>query len=320
MRAATPRSRTIRRSSSTTSTAGRSRAPSPVLQEPYRAGRFHLRSAVHQPSAGPSSHSPEAQAGAHHVRQLRPRRSTTDARPTYRSLRAFQGHVRQGGVDRPGEKIDHIAGSSSAPENLQLLCAPCHREKTDAAFVPGPPDKVEWLQKIFRERVQPQHPVRWCDTTSEDQTPEGPWAYACRSRKSERRQRLLARLHRAHGLRPSGFPKRTKTWEMWELAEAPELKTRTPTRTPPTTSGLDPTSSTSCRRTIDRPSPPSPGNIPLLSSCKFCLREREWYESNELVHSWRWRVETLIVDHGLCGGEPGTSSDRQKPADHRAES
>lgn len=31
--------------------------------------------------------------------------------------------------------------------------------------------------------------------------------------------------------------------------------------------------------------------------------------ANELVRGWRWRVESLIVDHGLRGGEPGTCSD-----------
>ncbi|MGY0068224.1 transposase family protein [Streptomyces sp. QTS137] len=38
---------------------------------------------------------------------------------------------------------------------------------------------------------------------------------------------------------------------------------------------------------------------------------------NELVHGWHWRVETLIVDHGLCGGEPDACSDHPQSTDHR---
>ncbi|WP_176710221.1 hypothetical protein [Streptomyces sp. Wb2n-11] len=40
---------------------------------------------------------------------------------------------------------------------------------------------------------------------------------------------------------------------------------------------------------------------------------------DELVHGWRRRVEIVIVDHGLRGGEPSTRSNRPKPADHRAD-
>lgn len=34
----------------------------------------------------------------------------------------------------PGEGIDHISGDSNALENLQFLCAACHRKKTLAGF------------------------------------------------------------------------------------------------------------------------------------------------------------------------------------------
>lgn len=77
-----------------------------------------------------------------------------------RSLSAkVRGEIieRDGGICRkcgkPGNEIDHIAGSSADLSNLQLLCRDCHMEKTMALMVPATPDVVARVFDPIHERA-----------------------------------------------------------------------------------------------------------------------------------------------------------------------
>jgi hypothetical protein len=68
----------------------------------------------------------------------------------------------------PGTEIDHIAGSSSAPTNLQLLCHTCHVEKTGESIVwrqTTPAERailVAVLQRVFSpEPLRPSDAANW---------------------------------------------------------------------------------------------------------------------------------------------------------------
>lgn len=68
-----------------------------------------------------------------------------------------------GGV---GVQIDHISGSSSDLENLQLLCARCHNEKTRENFVTISPEThpQEWAKReALLSRVYTPQPILICD-------------------------------------------------------------------------------------------------------------------------------------------------------------
>jgi 5-methylcytosine-specific restriction endonuclease McrA len=72
----------------------------------------------------------------------------------------------------PGNQIDHIRGSSSDLENLQVLCPKCHNEKTTAGFVKISPEThpEEWAKReALLARVHAPRPVRLCDATEWDQ-------------------------------------------------------------------------------------------------------------------------------------------------------
>jgi hypothetical protein len=90
---------------------------------------------------------------------------------------------------QPGTDIDHIEGSSSELENLQLLCKPCHNEKTKSKLVPLPPEDEEGGAEIEAKRVSllfranSLTPQRGCDG-------EERWRTFSRQVMSERRQAL----------------------------------------------------------------------------------------------------------------------------------
>ena len=79
----------------------------------------------------------------------------------------------------PGDQIDHVAGSSNDPSNLQVLCDPCHRTKTTANFVPAGPEAIALADKLRTERVEPTKPSRPCDD-------EVNWQTESRRRKAAR--------------------------------------------------------------------------------------------------------------------------------------
>lgn len=62
----------------------------------------------------------------------------------------------------PATEIDHIAGSSSDPENLQALCSPCHHDKTVATFRPATPEEAVEGKAIWT-RITVRRPIRLCD-------------------------------------------------------------------------------------------------------------------------------------------------------------
>ncbi len=62
----------------------------------------------------------------------------------------------------PATDIDHIAGSSSDPENLQALCKPCNMAKARANFRSATPEEAAEGNAI-RARITAERPVRLCD-------------------------------------------------------------------------------------------------------------------------------------------------------------
>jgi 5-methylcytosine-specific restriction endonuclease McrA len=62
----------------------------------------------------------------------------------------------------PATDIDHIAGSSSDPENLQALCKPCNMAKARANFRSATPEEAAEGNAIWA-RIRAERPVRLCD-------------------------------------------------------------------------------------------------------------------------------------------------------------
>ena|SRR2546425_964140 len=62
----------------------------------------------------------------------------------------------------PATDIDHIAGSSSDPDNLQALCKSCNMAKAAANFRPATPERAA-EGKAIRARITAERPVRLCD-------------------------------------------------------------------------------------------------------------------------------------------------------------
>jgi HNH endonuclease len=68
---------------------------------------------------------------------------------------------------KPGVEIDHVAGSSSDIDNLQLLCRRCHELKTNASLRIIMPDSENWeqvnsLHDRFYASVHAPTPLRPC--------------------------------------------------------------------------------------------------------------------------------------------------------------
>jgi len=67
----------------------------------------------------------------------------------------------------PGNQIDHIRGSGSDLDNLQLLCTQCHNDKTAASFVTisleTHPEEFA-KRDVLLARVHARVPVRLCDS------------------------------------------------------------------------------------------------------------------------------------------------------------
>ncbi len=62
----------------------------------------------------------------------------------------------------PATDIDHIAGSSSDPENLQALCKSCNMAKARAHFRSATPEEAADGNAIWA-RIKTEQPVRLCD-------------------------------------------------------------------------------------------------------------------------------------------------------------
>lgn len=87
----------------------------------------------------------------------------------------------------PGAEVDHKAGSSPDPSNLQFLCFKCHQSKTRVVAPPG----AEYVFRsvrlpLWHDRVVPDEPVRQCDSAE--------WVNEWRGLLAERKRRLREAL------------------------------------------------------------------------------------------------------------------------------
>ncbi len=92
---------------------------------------------------------------------------------------------------KPGVEVDHIAGPSDAPANLQLLCKECHERKTFGNIVPVLPgsdlyEQVKALRDRIAEEVESPVPLRPCHN-------ETTWATQWRAYLKERSLFVLPR-------------------------------------------------------------------------------------------------------------------------------
>ncbi|WP_206119938.1 HNH endonuclease [Cellulomonas sp. HD19AZ1] len=130
----------------------------------------------------------------------------------------------------PGAEVDHIAGHSPDPSNLQYLCKSCHTAKTDAVvFGPGGfqmPQADAMPTDVDEAELPPLDPVRehiLTRVTFEDPAllcdDEVEWPKVWRTRRAARKARLLARAEEA-GLDATAL--RGMTWAQIvdEIADA----------------------------------------------------------------------------------------------------
>lgn len=98
----------------------------------------------------------------------------------------------------PANEIDHIAGSSADPSNLQLLCHECHMTKTKSSFVPASEMQKAWAKNLWDTRICPDAPLRLSDDTER-------WGKEWRALKRERSERLWKQVERETGRERSEF-------------------------------------------------------------------------------------------------------------------
>jgi 5-methylcytosine-specific restriction endonuclease McrA len=98
----------------------------------------------------------------------------------------------------PAKEIDHIAGSSADPSNLQLLCHECHMTKTKSTFVPASEMQKAWARNLWDTRIYPEMPMRLSDDTER-------WGKEWRALKKQRGDRLWDRLETETGRQRSEF-------------------------------------------------------------------------------------------------------------------
>ena len=98
----------------------------------------------------------------------------------------------------PAREIDHIAGSSADPSNLQLLCHECHMIKTKSSFVATNEMQKAWAKNLWDTRIYPQVPMRLSDDTER-------WGKEWRALKKERADRLWKQVERETGRERSEF-------------------------------------------------------------------------------------------------------------------
>jgi len=106
---------------------------------------------------------------------------------------------------KPANQIDHINGSSPDPENLQLLCDPCHTKKTKSAMVPASEDQVAWIRNLWETRILVEVPTRLSDHETE-------WDKQWRGLKAQREHRLWEELEEETGLTKDDFRGRGLNW------------------------------------------------------------------------------------------------------------
>lgn len=98
----------------------------------------------------------------------------------------------------PANEIDHIAGSSADPSNLQLLCHDCHMTKTKSSFVPASEQQKAWAKELWDTRIYPDAPLRLSDDTER-------WGKEWRALKKDRADRLWKQVESETGRQRSEF-------------------------------------------------------------------------------------------------------------------
>jgi 5-methylcytosine-specific restriction endonuclease McrA len=98
----------------------------------------------------------------------------------------------------PAKEIDHIAGSSADPSNLQLLCHECHMTKTKSSFVPANEMQKAWAKQLWDTRIYPDAPLRLSDDTER-------WGKEWRALKKERTDRIWKQVEEETGRQRSEF-------------------------------------------------------------------------------------------------------------------
>jgi Zn finger protein HypA/HybF involved in hydrogenase expression len=106
----------------------------------------------------------------------------------------------------PANQIDHIKGSSPDPENLQLLCDPCHTKKTKSAMVPASKEQVAWIENLWQTRILVEVPTRLADHETE-------WDKQWRGLKALREHRLWEELEEETGFTKEDFRGRLRELE-----------------------------------------------------------------------------------------------------------
>ena len=106
---------------------------------------------------------------------------------------------------KPGSEIDHIAGPSNNPSNLQLLCDPCHNTKTTSAFVPASDEEQAWAFELYATPIHVEHAVRLCDEEVE-------WEKAWRGLKTQRAHRLWEQLENETDFTKDDFRAMNLAW------------------------------------------------------------------------------------------------------------
>jgi 5-methylcytosine-specific restriction endonuclease McrA len=98
----------------------------------------------------------------------------------------------------PAKEIDHIAGSSADPSNLQLLCHDCHMSKTKGSFVPANDLQRAWAKELWDTRIYRDAPLRLSDDTER-------WGKEWRALKKDRAERLWQRVETKTGRQRAEF-------------------------------------------------------------------------------------------------------------------
>lgn len=102
-----------------------------------------------------------------------------------------QGRCQQ--CSKPGVEVDHIAGNSDDPTNLQLLCLDCHHAKTAENMVPASDESRALISGMMVTRVMPDEPQLLADDGVN-------WNGQWRKLQAARKGRFQAML-RAEGVR-----------------------------------------------------------------------------------------------------------------------
>ncbi len=122
----------------------------------------------------------------------------------------------------PGTEVDHIKGSSSEPSNLQLLCTPCHRKKTEFSFRAATSQEIAEVFEPIRKRatapapLQPSDMPDWayrlwaCDPLPSDNDAQEVW------RDVVKRDFPSVPLYSDLTQACAGFPERLAPWSWYK--------------------------------------------------------------------------------------------------------